>query len=881
MEAITLFFRKLRILFTRDRFNSELDEEMTFHREQAQREMQSDSLPGEAAQHAARRQFGNETRLKEKSHEVVGFRIESVFQDFRFALRQLHKNPGFATVAILVLTLGIAASVSIFSFVDAALIKPLPYQNPGRLVGVYETAKFCPRCNLSFQDYLDWKKDNKVFSSLDAWSGANYLWKSPSGVQPMPAARVAGGFFHTLGVTPALGRVFTEADDTPGAPRTVLLTYSTWQKRFGGRNDILGQSLTLDDAAYTIIGVLPPEFHFAPRGGAEVWTTLHDPNNCEKRRSCHNLFAIGRLNDGVTVQAALANMKSIAAQLEKQYPDSNMGQGALVMPLSEAIVGDIRPILLTLLCGAGMLLLIACVNVSSLLLVRAENRKREMAVRGALGASPARLVRQFITEGMVLVIASMVCGLAAAYGAIHLLLKLIPADMLQQMPYLQSLGLNPRVLAFACILALFAAAVFSLTPALRLSVSNLREDLAEGGRSAAGTTWKRLGSNLVALELAIAVILLAGAGLLGKSFYRLLHVTLNFNPENLATLEIAAPDANYAKAPQSIALSKRVLDTIAAMPGVISVSHTSDTPVRCNCDTTWFRILGHPYSGEHNDAPERSVSTDYFKTIQAKLNRGRLFTEADDASSKPVIIINQTLAKQFFPNEDPLGKMIGNTDLDPKSMRQIVGVIDDIREGGLDEDIRYAVYYPFTQSTDDGFIVVARTAQDPKSMLPALVKVIHQIDPNIGVRNETTMMQQINDSETAYLHRSSAWLVGGFAVLALLLSVVGLYGVIAYSVSQRTREIGVRMALGAQRSSVYHLILKEATWLIALGIVAGLAGSLAVTTLMGKLLFGVHSWDIQTLAAVAVLLGISALLASYIPARRAASVNPVEALRAE
>jgi len=881
MEAITLFFRKLRILFTRDRFNSELDEEMAFHRDQAQREMQSDGLPKENARHAARRQFGNDVLLKEKSHQVVGFRIESVFQDFRFALRQLHKNPGFAIVAILVLTLGIAASVSIFSFVDAALIKPLPYQNPARLVGVYETAKFCPKCNLSFQDYLDWKKDNKVFSSFDAWDWANYLWKGPSGVQPIPAARVAGGFFHTLGVTSALGRVFTEADDTPGAPRTVLLTYNTWQKRFGGKSDILGQSLTLDDAAYTIIGVLPPDFHFAPRGGAEIWTTLHDPNNCEKRRSCHNLFAIARLSDGVSVQAALADMKSIAARLEKQYPDSNMGQGALVMSLSEAIVGDIRPILLTLLCGAGLLLLIACVNVSSLLLVRAENRKREMAVRGALGASPARLVRQFITEGTVLVAASMVCGLAAAYGAIHLLLKLIPEDMLQQAPYLQNLGLSPRVLAYACFLALFAAAVFSLTPTLRLSVANLREDLAEGGRSAAGTTWKRLGSNLVALELAIAVILLAGAGLLGKSFYRLLHVTINFNPEHLATFEVTAPDANYAKPEQSIALSKRVLDRIAAMPGVIAVSHTSDTPVRCNCDTTWFRILGHPYSGEHNDSPERSVSTDYFKTIQAKLIRGRLFTDADDASSTPVIIINQTLAKQFFPNEDPIGKMIGDTDLSPKSMRQIVGIVDDIREGGLDEDIRYAVYYPFTQSTDDGFIVVARTAQDPKSMLPALVKVIHEIDPNIGVRNETTMMQQINDSETAYLHRSSAWLVGGFAVLALLLSVVGLYGVIAYSVSQRTREIGVRMALGAQRSSVYQLILKEATWLIALGIVAGLAGSLAVTTLMGKLLFGVHSWDIQTLAAVAVLLGISALLASYIPARRAASVNPVEALRAE
>lgn len=878
---MSLLFRKLRILLSRDRFHRELEEEMDFHREQTEKELRAEGVPLNEARHAARRKLGNDLRLKEQSHDIVGFRLESVWQDLRFALRQLKKNPGFACVAILVLTFGIAASLAIFSFVDAALIKPLPYQNPSRLVGVYETSSFCPHCNLSFQDYLDWKKDNKVFRSFDAWGWANYLWKSSAGVLPVPAARVAGGFFHTLGVTPALGRIFNESDDTPSAPRTVLLTYSTWQKRFGGSQDILGRSLTLDDTAYTVIGVLPREFHFAPRGAAEFWTTLHDPNNCEKRRSCHNLFAIARLNDGVSVQSALANMKSIAAQLEKQYPDSNLGQGALVMPLSEAIVGDIRPILLVLLSGAGLLLLIACVNVSSLLLVRAENRKREMAVRGALGASHARLVRQFVTEGFVLVAASMTCGLAAAYGAIHLLLKLIPEDMLGQMPYLQSIGFNPRIIGFACILALFAAAIFSLTPALRLSVSNLREDLAEGGRNSAGTTWKRLGSNLVALELAIAVILLAGAGLLGKSFYRLLHVNLNFNPDHLAMLEIAAPDATYAKPPQSIALSRRVIASIASMPGVISIAHTSIPPVTCNCNTTWFRVLGHPYHGEHNDAPERTISTDYFKTIQARLMRGRFYTAADDASATPVIIINQTLAKQFFPNEDPIGKMIGDTALSPKSMRQIVGVVDDIREGGLDQEIRPAVYYPFDQSTDDDFTIVVRTAQDPRAVLPSLVAAIRQIDPNIGIRNEVTMNQQINDSETAYLHRSSAWLVGGFAALALLLSVVGLYGVIAYSVSQRTREIGVRIALGAQRSSVYHLILKEATWLIGLGIVAGLAGSLAMTTLMGKLLFGVHSWDVPTLSAVALLLAISALLASYIPARRAASVNPVDALRAE
>ena len=878
---MTRFFRKLQILFRRDRFRSELEEEMAFHREQAVNDMQSDGLAHDVAERAARQQFGNDTRLKEQSHEVVGFRVESVCQDFRFALRQLRRNPGFATTAVLVLTLGMAASIAIFSFVDAALLNPLPYESPSRLTAVYETSSFCPHCNLSYEDFLDWRKDNRVFSSMDAWNFAGYLWKGPVGVLPIPSVRVSGTFFHTLGVRPMLGRVFNLSDDTPGAPRTVLLAYGTWQKRFGGRRDIVGQTVSLDDNAYTVIGVLPREFHFAPRGGAEFWTTIHDPSSCEKRRSCHNLFAVARLKDGVTVQQALADTQTIAARLEKEYPGSNLGQGALVMTLSDSILGDIRPILLVLLGGAALLLLIACVNVASLLLVRAESRKREMAVRGVLGASHGRLVRQFVTEGLALVAAATLCGLAAAYGAMQLLIRLIPTDMLDNMPYLRNVGLHAHVLGFALLLAMLAVVVFSITPTLRLSVSRLRDDLAEGGRSSAGTTWKRLGSNLVALELAIAMVLLAGAGLLGKSFYRLLHVDLNFEPEHLATLGIDAPPATYAKDTQQIALSQRVMDRVSSMPGVLSVGQTSMVPVSCNCNTTWFRILGHPYHGEHNDAPEREVSAGYFKTIQAKLMQGRFFTEADDASSAQVAIINQTLAKQFFPGENPIGKMIGNTDLDPKSMRQIVGIVDDIREGGLDQEIRPAVYYPFKQGPDSEMYIVARAGQDPASLLPAMAATVRQIDPNLGVRDEATMMQQINSSQTAYMHRSAAWLVGGFAALALLLSVVGLYGVIAYSVSQRTREIGVRIALGAQRGTVYRMILKEAGWLVVAGIVTGLVCSIAAARLMDKMLFGVRSWDVPTLTGVAMVLGVAALLASFLPARRAASVNPVEALRAE
>jgi predicted permease len=551
------------------------------------------------------------------------------------------------------------------------------------------------------------------------------------------------------------------------------------------------------------------------------------------------------------------------------------------MPLSEEIVGDIRPILLVLLGGAGLLLLIACVNVSSLLLVRSEARKREIAVRGALGASRARLARQFITEALLLVVAGGALGLLCAYGAMQVLIRLLSKDALSYMPYLHGIGLNSHVVAFAGLISLLAAALFALTPVLRLPLTQLREGLTEGGRSSAGTFWRRFGANLVVLELAVAVVLLVGAGLLGKSFYKLLHVELGFQPDHLATVQVVLPQTTYAKDPQVVAVSQKILARVSSLPGVRSAALTTVLPVSGNGNTNWIRFVGKPYNGEHNEVNQREVSSDYFKTLQAKLVAGRFFTEDDDASKPLVTMINKALARQYFPGEDPVGKKFGDTELTPKSLREIVGVVDDVKEGSLDSEIWPAEYDPINQNAESYVSLVARTSQDEKLVLPALVGAIHEIDPGIGAINEITMTQRINESQTAYLHRSSAWLVGGFAAMALLLGVVGLYGVVAYSVSQRTREIGVRMALGAQQSSVYRMILKEAGWLTGFGIVAGLVCSIAVGTLMRKVLFGIHTWDVPTLAAVAVLLGASALLASYFPARRAASVNPVEALRAE
>lgn len=881
MASMFRFLKKLWFFLRREQFQSDLAEEMTFHREQAEKQFQSDGMSSESAHYAAARQFGNCTRLKEQSREIVEFRFETVLQDIRYALRQLRKNPGFGCIAILVLALGMCASISIFAFVDAALIKPLPYPNPTRLVEFTESHTFIPRANISYLDYLDWKRLNDVFSSADVHAGDSYLLRSDAGTEAVPGASVTAGFFRTLGITPMLGRDFHRGEDMPEAANVVILSYSTWQKRFGGRRDVIGQTVSLSGVATTIIGVLPKTFQFALRGTAEFWTNFQPGDQCTRRRSCHNLFGVARLKDGISVQAALAEMKVIAGNLEKQYPDSNRGQEASVVPLSEVIVGDIRPIVLVLLAGAGLLLLIGCVNVASLLLVRSDSRKREVAVRGALGASPARLIRQFVTEGVVLVAGGTLLGLLLSYIAIQLLTKLIPQAKLSGMPYLQGLGLNFHVLAFAGAIALIAGVLFAVTPIAHLPLARMRDGLAESGRGAAGTVWRRLGSNLVVVELALAMVLLVSAGLLGKSLYRLLHVDFGFQPDHLATLRVSAPESSYGKDEQAIALSRTLVTRLSALPGVKSVALASLLPVSYNGNTVWIRVIGHPYNGEHNEVNERIVSAGYFTALQARLLEGRYFTDAEDESKPKVVIINQAFAKLYFPGEDPIGRKIAHYDLTPDSIREVIGIVDDIKEGPLDSDVWPAIYHPINQDPRTYLSVIARTSQSDEALLPTLGAAIREIDRNIASREETTMNGKINDSQSAYLHRSSAWLVGGFAGLALLLGVVGLYGVIAYSVSQRTREIGVRMALGAERGSVHRMVLKEAAWLTVLGIVAGLVCSVAAATLMRKLLFGTQAWDVVTLLGVTVTLAASALLASYLPARRAASVNPMEALRAE
>jgi macrolide transport system ATP-binding/permease protein len=882
MNFFGQFFRKLVMVFGRERFRDELDEEMAFHRAEAEKAFAAEGISPEAAKSAARRQFGNPAVLRERSEEIVGFRAETILQDVRFALRQMRQNPGFALMAVFILALGMGVSVAIFGFVDAALLEPLPFTGPNRLMSVDESSAVFPRSNLSRPDYEDWKRLNRSFSALEVYTGTGYLLAAPLGAVPVPAARVSDGFFTTLGVKPMLGRNFLPGEDLPGKQKIVMLAYGTWLKRFGGRRDVVGQSVTLSGDAYTIVGVLPREFAFAPRGNAEFWTPLLDKvSGCEDRRSCHNLDGVGRLRDGVTTQAARSEMEAIAAQLAKQYPGSNQGQGASVLPLSEIIVGPMRAILLTILSGASLLLLIACVNVASLLLVRSESRRREIAVRGALGATQLRLVRQFVTEGLLLAAAGGLTGLVIAAWIMVLLTKMIPQAIATGIPFLQLVGLNLHTSLFAAAIALLAALVLAATPVVRLSFQDIRDGLNEGGRGAAGRLWRRLGANLVVVELAIAVVLLVGAGLLGQSFYRLLHVDIGFDATHLATVQVMAPDNLYPKNAQTVHLYREIKRRLLAQPGVQSVGLTSDLPVQCNCNTDWIRIVGKPFHGEHNEVNERGISPDYFPTLKAKLVRGRLFTDDDLEPEPRVVVINETLARKYFPGEDPIGKKIASGDLDPKSMREIVGVVADLREGGLDEDVWPSEYEPLYQGSDTFFAVAVRTSQDEKSTLPMLVSTLHSIDPNLGVYGEISMTDQIETTQSSLLHRFSTWMVGGFAVLALVLGVVGLYGVVAYSVSQRTREIGVRMALGAQRGAVYKMVMRQAGILTAMGLGIGLVCAVGACMLMGKVLFGVQAWDVPTLACVALVLGAASLAASFIPAHRAASVNPTEALRAE
>ena len=605
---------------------------------------------------------------------TISHLIENFVRDVRFAGRQLWKFSGFTITSILTLAVAICGSVAIFAFVDAALLRPLPYHAPARLAGVFESIAAFPQSDLSYLDYLDWKKLNNVFSSLDVYQRNDAILSTPDGQRQVYYGRVSDGFFRTLGITPVLGRDFYSGEDLPDASKTLLLSYSTWQKRYAGRRDVLGQIVELDGTANVIVGVLPADFHFAPAEPAEFWVPLHASNSCETSRGCHDLYGVGRLKDGVSFAAALADVTLIAQQLEQQYPDSNRGQGAALAPLTEFITGDVRPVLLLLLAGVILLLLIACLNIGTLLCVRSEHRRRERAVRGALGASAAHLFMQFVAEGLLLVLIGTGLGLAGADWAMRLLMKLIPATLTVRMPYLQSLSLNSHILIFASIVALLALILFSITPVIGSSSSDIGLGMAEASRGSSGSAWRRVGSRLIVVELATAMVLLMGAGLLGKSFYRLLNVNIGFEPHNLTTLYVEAPNTHYKNDAQSLAFMRQVDRSAGSLPGVESVGLVRRLPVTNNGFTSLFRVLGQPFHGEHNEVPTRQVSSSYFETVKARLLSGRYFAETDDTSRPPVVIVNRSLQRQYFGGESPIGQKLTYLSDGAKPASPIIGV---------------------------------------------------------------------------------------------------------------------------------------------------------------------------------------------------------------
>lgn len=587
-------------MFKRKRSAKDFAEEIKAHLELEAKTLEDEGLSEEEARRKARLEFGNVSATQERFYfrnRAVWF--DNVVRDAQFALRQFAKGPGFACTAIAVLALGIGVSVAIFGFVDAALVRPLPYANPNQLMSVNENSVDSPRWPLSYPDFLDWRNLNKTFVSLDIYGGRDYLLRTAKGPEPVQAERVSASFFQTLGIRPLLGRSFSPGENRLGGPNLVILSYGTWIRRFSGRQDIMGKTVELNDNPYTVIGVLPRTFSFAPAGNAEFWVPINKLTAHENFRNFYNFWGIGRLRDGVTAQDAQAELSGIAKRLQRQYSGSGREQRASVVPLAEIIVGDVRPILLTLMGGAALLLLIACVNVASLVLARSESRRREIAVRAALGATPRRLMQQFAIEGFILASFGNIGGIVIATAIMRLLGQMIPKDMEFNMPFLKGVGLNSHTCGFAILVALLATLLLAATPQIRMSLQKMREGMTDGNRSTTGRLWQRFGSNLVIVEIAIAVVLLASAGLLGQSLYRLLHVPLGFEPRHVATVDVTAPDTIYKSDKQMEGLYEEVIRRVAALPGVESAGLTTLLPVQCNCNIDRIRVLGKPAQGEH------------------------------------------------------------------------------------------------------------------------------------------------------------------------------------------------------------------------------------------------------------------------------------------
>jgi putative ABC transport system permease protein len=802
--------------------------------------------------------------------------MRTLLQDLRFGVRTLAKRPGFALVAVLTLALGIGANTAIFSVVNAVLLRPLPFKNAERLVLVYETTQSVPRDYVSVPNLEDYRAGSRSFEGFATFVPQS-VNLTAAGAEPerVVGAFVTSNFFPVVGVEPERGRAFTAEDDVQGGGQVVLIAHELWQRRFGADPEIVGRSLTFNGEPYTVVGVMPEGFGL-PASTTDVLLPAQKWPNYKPVRSSHNSWVIGRMREGVTREAAEAELRAIAKRLEEAYPEENRGRGVTLVGLQEYFVEDIRPALLVLLAAVGLILLIACANIANLLLARGTARQKEVALRTALGASRWRLLRQFLTETLLLALVGGAAGILLAAWGVDALLALNPGDL----PAAQKIGLDGRVLAFSLGLSALTGIVFGIVPALQLSKTDVTRGLKEGGRGGGeGRESASLRGVFVVLQVAVSLVLLVSAGLLLNSFYRLLHTSPGFNPQNLLTMEYRLPKSRYAKGEQQWAFHREVVERVGHLPGVESAAVVRGLPFSGNGGALTYMVPGQPAPppGQELKTLENAIDPNYLATVGLPLIRGRNFTYTDGPDSPPVLLVNRTLAEKLWPGADPLGKQIELPEA--KVTASVVGVVGDAKQYDIGETQRPQIYTAYAQNPHIFGTLVVRARVEPLSLAESVKKTVWSVDPEQPVWKVRTVEYLIEQNVAG--RRFVLTLMAYFAGLAVLLTALGLYGVISYTVAQRTHEIGVRVALGAQGRDVLRLVLGQGMTLVGVGLGLGLAGAYAATRLMAGLLYGVSATDPLTYALVALLLAAVALLACLVPARRATKVDPMVALRYE
>jgi putative ABC transport system permease protein len=809
--------------------------------------------------------------------------MRTFLNDVRYGLRMLSKSPGFTLIAVFALALGIGANSAIFSVVNAMLLRPLPFPEPDRLVVIWETnpnlgANLRLRNEASPANFKDWTTQSTSFENIAAFRWDDYNLTGDDNPEQLIGHPVTVNMFDTLKTRPLIGRTFLPDEGSAGASRVVVLSYKLWQRRFGAEPGIVNQNIMLNGESYTVVGVMPPDFAF-PVAASELWVPLSFEGERMQSRQAHFLYTRARLKPGVTLAQAQTELDTIAARLRQQYPESNTDRGVRLVSLHEESVQQLKPALLALLGAVGFVLLIACANVANLMLARATARQREIAIRTALGASRWRVVRQLLTESVLLSLTGGALGILFAMWGVDLLLASVPKEFSLFFYGWNKIGLDKWVLAFTVGVSILTGIVFGLAPALQASKLDLNESLKEGGRTSGGSSRRGLRSALVVAEVALALVLLVGAGLMIKSFMRLLDVRPGFEPQNLLTMQLALPEARYANDAQVLAFYGQLEERLKAQPGVEGIGFINSLPMSGSGGTSTFVFEGRPAppAGQYPEANYRIASLDYFSTMKIPLARGRNFNAQDRSDAPGVVIINETLARLYFQNEDPIGKRLLRPD--GTNPREIIGVVGDVKHFGLEDEAEAYIYLPLAQNACGSLALALRSAVDPQQMAALVRREVSALDRDQPVVDIKNMEQRI--AEMMSPRRLTVFLLGIFASVAMVLAAVGIYGVIAYSVTQRTHEFGIRLALGAQRGDIIRLVIGQGMWLVIIGLAVGLAGAFVVTRLLESLLFQVKPGDPLTFAAVAALLSTVALLACYIPARRATKVDPMIALRYE